>query len=686
MKNSKAALILSASAAWTLATQAEEVPPQELDAVIVSAPLSPAVTDSARPVTVLADEELRKKVGNSIGETLKQELGVSSQSFGSGVGTPVIRGQAGPRVRVMQNAIGNNDVSTLSPDHANSVEPLLAERVEVLRGPATLLYGSGAIGGVVNVIDNRIPENLPDKLFSGAAEQRYNSAANETASVIKLEGGKSHFAYHFDGFYRDRDNLHIGGDAIDESAARATDPSLEGIGVLQNSNGAIPNTNARSRGGSAGFSLIGESGMAGAAINRLENNYGIPPDGSGGEAIRVDMQQTKYDFKGELKQPFGLAEALRLKFGYTDYRHVELADNVPGTVFTNQAYESRLEFQHRPFGPFKGTAGFQSINSDFAAIGAEAIVPKSKIDNYGLFVVESLEADDMLYEFGARVEHQSVAPEGDESRAFLPVSGSASARWKIDAQNQVSFAVTQSQRAPQVQELFSNGVHEATRSYEIGNAELNKEVSYNLDLGYRFKAGWMAAEFNLFHNWVNNYIYQQRSGEVFNEDSEAIESSCSSPGACLPVLQTQQNDAIFKGFEAKLVFPLMENRYGAIDLTLYSDYTRGTFVNGGDVPRLPPLRYGLQLDYAQDAWSANLRLTRGDAQMHPGDNESGTPGYLQLDVGADYRIAALEQSEVLLFVKGSNLLNENIRNSASYLRNFAPEPGRGAEVGIRVSY
>lgn len=684
--NSKAAIILAASTAWTAPLQAEEASPEELDAVVVTAPLPQTTADAARPVTVLRDEELRKKLGNTIGETLKQELGVSSQSFGASVGTPVIRGQTGPRVRVMQNGIGNNDVSTLSPDHSNSVEPLLAERVEVLRGPATLLYGSGAIGGVVNVIDNRIPEKMPDKLLGGAAEQRYNSTANETASVIKLEGGKSNLAYHVDGFYRDRDNLHIGGDAIDESAARATDPSLEGIDVLQNSNGAIPNSNARARGGSVGVSLLGEPGFAGAAINRLENNYGIPPDGSGGEQIRVEMQQTKYDFKGELKQPFALAETLRLKFGYTDYRHVELADDVPGTVFTNQSYESRLEFQHRPLGPFKGTVGFQSVNSDFAAVGEEAIIPKSKIDTYGLFAVESLEIGDVLYEFGARVEHQAIAPEGEKSREFLPLSGSASARWKIDAQNQLSLAMTQSQRAPQVQELFSNGVHEATRSYEVGNAELGKEVSYNLDLGYRFKADWMTAEVNLFHNWVNNYIFQQRSGEVFNEDLEAIEPSCSSPGACLPVLQTGQNDAVFKGFEAKLVFPLMENRYGAVDLTLFSDYTRGTFVNGGDVPRLPPLRYGLQLDYLQNDWSANLRLMRGDAQTHPGANESDTPGYLQLDVGADYRIAAIEQAEVLLFAKGSNLLNENIRNSTSYLRNFAPEPGRGAEVGVRVSY
>jgi len=658
------------------------------DVIITSTGLNQATSKSARPITVLSGDQLRTKIGQTIGDTLQNEPGITSQSFGPGVGTPVIRGQSGPRVRVMQNSLGNNDVSSLSPDHANGVNPIIAERIEVLRGPSTLLYGNGAIGGIVNVIDNRIPEQVPDKLLGGAFEQRYDSASTMTSSALKFDGGKDLFAFHLDGFYNDQGNVHIGGQQIDESAARATDPTLEGTPVLDNPDGVINNSNARSRGGSAGASVVGDVGLVGAAINTLDNNYGIPPNGTGSPPVRIQMNQTKYDFKGQLNKPFALAEELRMKFGYTDYKHVELDDGIPATTFLNKSYESRLELEHQPIGIVKGTLGFQSVNSQFSALGAETIVPKSDIDSYGLFAVESFALGNVTYELGVRGEWQGISPEETyNSVSYVPISGSISALWDITRQHQLSLAVTQSQRAPQVQELFSNGIHEATQSYELGDSGLQKEVSYNLDLGYRFNANWMTAEINLFHNWVNDYIYQRQDYRVFNEDLEDFELICSGPpGACLPVLQSAQANAIFRGFEAKTIFPLMENSYGAIDLTLFGDYTRGTFDQGGDVPRMPPLRYGMQLSYEKNDWSAEVRLTRGEAQTHAGENQSDTPGYLLLNLGAQYNLATFHDSELMLFARGKNMLNENIRNSTSYLRNFAPEPGRSAEIGIRLSY
>jgi iron complex outermembrane receptor protein len=655
----------------------------ELDQMVVSTPASKAEPKFAKPVTVLSGDEMRSKVGTTIGDTLKNEPGITSQSFGPGVGTPVIRGQSGPRVRVMQNSLSNNDVSSLSPDHANGVEPILVERIEVLRGPATLLYGSGAIGGVVNVIDNRIPERMPDKPIGGAAEQRYDSVTNESSSVLKLEGGKNGVAYHADGFYRDQGNTHIGGYAIDENAARVADP---GLSISNNSNGLIANTNARSRGGSVGVSKISDAGLIGVSINRLEKNYGIPPDGSEDGTIAVDLDQTKYDFKGQLNQPFELADALRMKFGYTDYKHVEIDNGTPATRFQNQSYESRLELEHKPLGIFNGVLGFQSTNSQFAALGAEALVPRTDLDSYGLFDVESFKIGSVTYELGVRGEWQNIAAENRNSLTYFPVSGSASAQWDITKQHQVSLAFTHFQRSPQIQELFSNGVHEATHSYEVGNANLGKELSNNLDLGYRFNADWMKAELSFFHNWTDDYIYQQRTGEEFNRDSEAFEAACSAGASCIPVLATGQAAAIFKGFEAQTVFPLMQNRYGSVDLTLFGDYTRGTFEQGGNVPRMPPLRYGFQLSYEKSEWSANVRLTRGEAQNNAGEHDSNTPGYLLLNLGTQYRVLDLQGADVMVFAKANNLLSENIRNSTSYLRNFAPEPGRGAEIGFRVSY
>ncbi|QPK65567.1 TonB-dependent receptor [Methylomonas sp. LL1] len=676
----KKLILLAASGSLALPAQAEKQPPTELEPVIVTSPLPLKQSESAMPVTVLSDDELRMKTGHSIGETLKDELGISSQSFGPGVGTPVIRGQAGPRVRVLSNGIGGNDVSAISPDHTSSVEPLLAERIEVLRGPATLLYGSGAMGGVVNVIDNRIPGQLPDKLLGGALEQRFDSTSDETSTAMKIEGGKDNIAYHLDGFYRHRDNMDIGGRGIDTANVAITDPSLE---VVDNPVGYLNNTGAEAISGSAGLSWIDDFGFAGASINNVNNNYGIAPDGTDEETVQIAMRQNKYDFKSELNNPFKFAKSLRTRLGYTDYQHTEIANGDPGAFYTNQTYEGRMELTHQDLGPLRGVVGFQAQSSNFNAIeklSGDSIVPRSDITSYGVFAVESFDIGAVTYQLGTRVEQTDIRPDGLAGLSYTPVSASASALWKLDNRNSLNLAVTRSSRAPQVQELLSDGYHDATRSYDRGDITLKEETSYNLDLGYRLKTDWLRAEFDLFHNWASDYIFQQRSGEFVDQDGNPCEEGC------VPVVSSGQGDAIFKGYEAKLIMPMLENRYGLLELTLFSDYTRGQFVGGGDVPRMPPLRYGLQLDYNKDKLSSFLRFTRAEDQPHAGDFETSTAGYFLLNVGVNYQIKAYRDANLMLFAKGNNLLDQNIRNSTSYLRNFAPEAGRGAEVGFRLSY
>ena len=508
-------------------------------------------------------------------------------------------------------------------------------------------------------------------MLGGALEQRFDSVADETSTVMKIEGGKSNVAYHLDGFYRGRNNLDIGGQAIDVNAVQATDPTLN---VIQNPQGTINNTSAHAISGSAGVSLIGDPGFAGVSINRLENNYGIAPDGSGGEIVRIDLKQSKYDFKSELKNPFRYAESLRMKLGYTDYQHTEIPDGEAAAFFTNKTYESRLELTHNPLGIFRGMVGFQAIAGDFAAIDKatnEVIVPQTQTNSYGVFAVESFNIGALVNQLGVRVEDTTLVPQGLSSLSYTPVSASASSLWKLNDSNSLNLAITRSQRAPQVQELLANGFHDATRSFEVGNVNLRQETSYNLDLGYKFKADWVRAQLDLFHNWAGDYIYQQRNGEFID-------------GA--PVLESRQADATFMGYESKLIFPLLKNRIGLVDLTLFSDFTRGQFINGADVPRMPPLRFGFQFDHSKGNWASNLRLTRGEAQSHRGDNDTATAGYMLLSLGTQYQIMALKSADVMVFAKANNLLDENIRNSTSYLRNFAPEPGRGAEIGFRVSY
>lgn len=643
----------------------------ELEEVTVTAPISKKIADFITPVTVLSDEELRLKVGHSIGETLKNELGITSQSFGPGVGTPVMRGQSGSRVKVLNNGVGSNDVSAISPDHASSVEALLAERIEVLRGPATLLYGSGLMGGVVNVLDNRILGKLPDKLVSSTLEQRFDSVSDETATVMKVEGGKSALAYHLDGFYRDRNNMDIGGSAIDVKSAQVTDPSLN---VIQNPRGFINNTSAHAISGSAGLSLVGDPGFAGVSINRLENNYGIAPDGSGGELTRIDLKQSKYDFKSELKKPLKFAESLQTKLSYTDYQHTEIADGVAAAFFTNKTYESRLEMAHNPVGIFKGLLGFQALASDFAAIDKESneiIVPQTQTNSYGVFALESFNTGVLANQVGLRVEDTTLLPESMQSLNYTPVSASAASLWKLDTKNSLNLAMTRSQRAPQVQELLVDGYHDATRSYEKGNINLHEETSYNLDLGYKFKADWVKAQLDLFHNWATDYIYQQRNGQFID-------------GAA--VLESRQADVTFMGYESKLIFPVLQRTWGYVDLTLFSDFTRGQFVNNTDVPRMPPLRFGVQLDHSWGQWNSNIRLTRGEAQTHAGEHDTATSAYLLLSMDTQYKVMGFKGADVMVFAKANNLSNELIRNSTSYLRNYAPEPGRGVEIGFRVAY
>jgi len=693
--NKRAILLMASAASLSFGAAAEEDAVQKLESVLITAPVPTPGEAMARPFNVLKGEELTRKSGNTLGETLNQELGVTGSSFGAGVGQPVIRGQSGPRVRVMQDSLGVQDVSTLSPDHANAVEPILAERIEVLRGPQTLLYGSGAIGGLVNIIDNRIPDRLPEKAVTGAVEQRYDTASDETASVLRLDAGRGIFALHLDGFYRDRNDVEIPGFAIDERAEAASHGEEGHEEPIANTKGYVANTDARARGGTAGFSFIGDPGFFGFSVNRLENDYGIPAGahghGHGREAgeqdeTRVDMAQSRYDFKSELYDPLPFAETLKMRLGYTDYRHVERENGAAGTVFGNEAVEGRIELVHKNIGPWHGVVGAQVQDSEFSAVGEEAVVPKSDISSYGFFAVEDRHWRDVLFELGLRVENQTIAPDGLKSRSHTPVSASGSAVWNFREDAAVTFAVTRSQRAPQVQELFSNGFHAATRSFELGNPALSEETSYNLDLGFRYNPGWVSAEVNVFHNWVNDYIFQRSPGTVFNRETEAFESVCSTEDACIPVLASTQMDATFEGYEASLKFPVFDRSFGKLDLTLFSDFVRGRFDRGGDVPRMPPLRYGFQVDYGFERLTAFARLTNAEAQDNPGENETKTDGYLLFNVGAEYRLAAADYAELMVFVRGRNLLNETVRNATSYLRNIAPEPGRAGEFGIRIDF
>ena len=628
----------------------------ELDNFIVETLGSTSSSNTALPVTVLDGDELRLEVAPTIGDSLKNQPGINNQSFGPGVGRPVIRGQSGSRTKVLQNGLNILDVSSLSPDHANSIESLWADRIEILRGPATLLYGSGTIGGVVNVLDQRIPDDIPDKALNLVAEQRYSTVNEGKSTGFKLDGGSNIWAWHLDGHYRDSADLSVP------------------VG-----NGRLNNSKTRARSGTAGLSTVTMSGFFGGSINHIDNRYAIPS-----ETTIIDMKQTRYDIKSELEQPFDFAEQIGLQIGFTDYEHTETEDASIGTIFSNEGFNSRIELVHRPWGFFDhGATGVQVKNSEYSAIGEEVVVPNSDIGSLAFFSVQDIHTDWMTYEIGFRTEHQWINSSGSREVSHTPVNFSSSILWGLNDEDAVRVSFSRSQRAPDVQELFANGLHLATSTYDIGNIGLTEETAYNLELGIHIDREQVQADINLFQSWAYDYITNIRNGQYYNSDTETFVGACSGNG-CYPVYSVRQKKADFTGFEAQVNLSLANTNWGDLGSRIFGDYVRGRFGDDTDVPRMPPLRYGMELYWENDDWKTQIRMTRAENQSHPGYKETPTDGYWLLNASSSYRLRSLSNHGILVFIKGNNLLDNEIRNSVSYLRTTAPAPGIGMEVGLRV--
>src|SRR5690606_34425223 len=500
-----------------------------IDSVIVSAPLHKTAAETALPVTVIGSDELQQRASGSIGAMLDNSPGLANASFGPGVGQPVIRGQAGPRVKVLQNGVASADAASVSADHAVAVEPLLAESVEVLRGPATLLYGGGAIGGVVNVIDNSIPRALPEKAISGAVEQRHDSASDGNTSVFKLDGGAGNIAWHLDGTYRDWNEIDIPGLSFNRDSVSDLDESSDGF---------IGNSDGRNHRLGGGLSWIFDNGYVGFSISDLRNKYGIPAGGHvhAGEddhehegeepaadeehhddsVIRIDMKQTRYDLAGEWREAAGPLDTLRWRLAHTDYEHSELEDGTTATTYTNETWEGRLEAIHRPIAGWHGVIGLQLRDTDFAALGEEAFIPQSSTRAIGIFLVEDYHRGDWIYELGLRGDRDSIDAEGQGNSSFNAYSASASALWNFTPRWSLGTALSNSQRAPTVEELYSNIetverhddhfhyhdpiVHAATRSIEVGNGNLDAETSRNLDLSLHYRSATVNGFVTAFYN------------------------------------------------------------------------------------------------------------------------------------------------------------------------------------------
>ena len=689
---------LALAGAWLFSTTgtAQQAEPEvvELETMEVKVlPQGGTTLDSTRPVQLLSGEYLDDRKEATLGETLQAEPGIHSTYFGPGAGRPIIRGLGGSRVRITEDGLNSLDASALSPDHAVSAEPLLIDRIEILRGPSNLLYGSTASGGVVNLVDNRIPEQR--QTFSGALELRGGTAADERAGVARIDGGFDAFQFHFDGFKRDTNDYEIPGFALSPELLAELDAEEREEQVR----GRLENSAQESEGGSVGFSLVGDWGFAGLAYKRFDTDYGIPGaghaheeehgdehghandddhgEGEEEESVSIGLEQERYEFKAGLYQPISGIEELNFKLVTNDYQHIEFEGDEIGTTFNIEATEWRAEARHQPIGGLSGVVGIQYEDNDLEAIGDEAFVPPANTESLGIFLIEEYDFDPFKLSAGLRYQDDEVSladglsVDGISSRDFSSFSVSAGSLWRVSDDWQASLNWQRSQRSPTQEELFANGPHIATQAFEIGDPTLGKETSNNIDFGIHKHSGRFHLRLDLFYNNIDDFVFLANTGDV--EDD-------------LPVQIWSQADANFWGaeFEASLLFE--GTAVGDLEWRFFADSVAADLKAGnGEVPRLSPGRAGTGLDWHRGNLRANVSYHRVLEVDEVAEFETRTGGYDSVSANVAYRIL-VDASEIEFFLKGDNLLDQTQRVHTSFLKDSAPRPGLNVTGGVRVRF
>ena len=684
---------------------------EALEELVVTAnPLGQTSDDLSQSATVLQGDVLRQQLANSLGETLARTPGVANASFGENVGRPVIRGLQGTRVGILSNSMAVSDASSVSQDHAVSVEPFLVDQIEVLRGPSTLLYGSGAIGGAVNMVSPTIPQSIPENGYSGRATAQGNTAADEEFAAGRLDLGSGEFALHINGFHRRTDDYDIPGNANlypeDHSEDGEHEDGHEESDEHDKDSGTLSNSFLKNHGWTVGGSWIGEQWLVGLAYTDYKSDYGIPGDAhmhaeehadehdeeheeefeEGHEdeetpvSIELQSQRTEVEIAG--RDPFPGIEQVKVRYVDNQYEHTEYEGNEVGTVFNSDAHNSRLELKHTPWGIWQGVFGLQYTDLDFSAVGAEAFVPSSHTETIGAFWIERADLGAWQLDMGlryedvqAKVPNTLIAEEGATGPGadadFTPFSASAGVIWQLNDVVDLSFSAAHAERAPGVDELFANGPHAATQVFEVGDPSLGKETNLHLEVGVSVAAGGFSGSATIYKDNFHDYIYQLNTGQEADG---------------LPVLVWQQQNADFIGAEAELRYDFEPNRFGHWQLFGFGDIVDGELADNSDVPLAPPKRIGLGLDWDHAGLAAYVLWIHAYKQDNIATRETPTPGYDLLNAELSYTVATGDQMEFQVYLQGQNLLDEDIRNSTSYLKDFAPQIGRNAILGVRAFF
>jgi len=698
----KAMLMAAAAAAPVTAApagaQVADDPRAEI--VITGIPLAGSTDETATSATVIAGDDLVHRRQATLGESLASEPGIASDTFGGGASRPVIRGQTAPRVRILSDGSEIHDASAVSPDHAVVTEPLLLRRVEILRGPSALLYGGGAIGGAVNLVDDKIPTELPEAGFDALGELRLGTADDERTAVGAVTAGIGSFAFRAEGVYRRSDDYRV--------------PDFETRRVP----GSFNDTSHIAVGGS----WVGSDGYFGVAYTRQRSEYGLPghsheyedchPHGSSLHCSGHDeeegddhdhdhdheheeeehlppfvkLRSDRFDIRGEYRAPLPWIDRVRFRAGITDYEHDEIERHAHhedheeehgedheaeieeeiATTFRNKAWDARLEIEHAAIGPLRGVIGLQTSKSEFSALGEEAFLPESDTRNTGIFLLEKLPLGAVTLEFAGRQEWQRIETTLDRKVEHAPTSLSASALWEFSPGFSAAIALSRSQRAPTAQELFARGVHLATNTYEIGDATLGVETSTAIDLTLRKTTGATRFTIGLFRNSIDDFIFADTLDRF--EDFRLIRYA--------------QADARFIGIDGEI-----SHRFGpAVEVGLFGDYVRAKLRDGGgNLPRIPAGRLGARTELGSGPLHADIEYYHVFEQSRIAAFETRTPGHDMVNATLAYRLPTLFAAEGEFFVRGTNLLNELAFNHASFVRNAAPLRGRNFVVGLRLA-
>ncbi len=705
---SQLSLIMFSSSIW-----AENAPDPAIEEVVVrSHPLS--AQGLSQPVSVLSGEALSASLAASLGDTLSVISGVHSSSFGQAVSRPVIRGLSGPRVKIMEDRIDSLDVSVSSPDHVTTIEPFSAKSMEVLKGPSTLLYGSGAIGGVVDIHTGRIPREVPKNLTADF-EQRLTDNANQRTTSGRFETGFGNFAVHFDAFSRDADEYDIPG--YTESELFRMNEESHGDHEDDHDNheddhddheddhdnhedeeevfGRLTGSQLEAEGGAFGVSYIGDRGFFGVAVSSYDAEYGLPGhshhhhdehgeedheergeedhDEHGDELPPVlDLSQTRIDLEAELNSAFSSVEAINIRLGYNDYEHTEVEGDEGGTTFATEAWEARMEVRHSEIYGITGVWGIQGSDREFSALGAEAFVPPVDTQSYGIFWVGQLMTENELnLEGGVRLERVQQDPSSGQSRDFtlgsvsLGLGKNLSDRWRLSGQ------IDRSNRAPIAEELYSFGPHLATQTYEIGSDSLNKETASNVSATLSYASDRFNVAANVYVTQFSDFIYEQNAGREEDE---------------LPVFEWRQDDATFRGYEIDAEWRFLNWNGGSLSLSATYDSVKAKLDRGNNrnLPRIPPKRSRLSLHYRQGPFKGDLGFRRVSDQSDVAFNELATLGYDDLYAHISYSMD-IGSSDLTLFMNGRNLTDDEQRQHSSFIGQLAPKPGRTLEMGLKIS-